>query len=364
MPSPGGSSSAENGVTVIPYQPPAAQILYFGNVINGTQSVYVGQEIALTTQQIVLPGNLYVSGYLWNVPGTAVASFSASAAGGSVTGLPTLTYNPGVTFYWVSSGGSPFTVTYSYCVSNGQCSPQSSATFSVAAPTGAGVTVSTDTMHVWPNYLAPNLPGPVLLQFGNTQPNSTTQGITYSVSSTTSPPAQNQGTYSWVQLISKYVVTYMTNAGSQTCQPDGFLGNPPLVPPDPNPELDSKYPAYTGNAGEDSPPSPAEPWDPIGEADTTFAATTYLMWTPNPDSECTSGAACVIPVPLGSFNWGWSGDAINTMVSQSNGTNWILSCGSNTQGNNVTFQTSNPAEDPNYSYPVWQHRFDGSASCP
>lgn len=159
-----------------------------------------------------------------------------------------------------------------------------------------------------------------------------------------------------IQLIKSDVITQITNTtavtGSQySCQPAAFQASPP----DPNPELDIGYP-MTGNSASDSPFTDLAPFvgTVIGEAGRKFSAIMYLMWTPNADSACNTGT-CKIPVPLGNVSWWWSGDAINSLVPQSNGTNWILSCGSNAQPQNITFQSSNPAQPPNYSYPVWQH---------
>jgi hypothetical protein len=221
-----------------------------------------------------------------------------------------------------------------------------------------------DWVHIWPNYLSSQLPGPALLQLGDARPGAT-QGVQYSVSSGTSPPPQNSGTYSWVQLISRYTLTYITETGQITCQPGGFLGIPPPGPPDPNPELDTRYPNFTGNSGEDSPPVPLQPFppEPSGEGGVRFSATTYLRWTPNADPACTSGAACVVPVPLGSFSWGWPGDATNTLAVQDDGTTWLLKCPT-TQPTPGAFIPSIPSQDRNYSYPVWQHRFDGNVYCP
>jgi hypothetical protein len=70
----------------------------------------------------------------------------------------------------------------------------------------------------------------------------------------------------------------------------------------------------------------------------------------------------VIPVPLGSFHWRWSGDAINTLTQQANGTTWIRSCPTSrpTPG---SFNPSNPGQDSDYSFPVWQHTDDGNFIC-
>jgi hypothetical protein len=212
-------------------------------------------------------------------------------------------------------------------------------------------------VNVAPNYAPSYYPGPYLLELGDGSRGGS-PGIQYSVSPATTPPPGNMGSYSWVQLIVKYVASYLTTTGRVDYESVSVVGDPnanPPIPPDPNPQLDSSYPYATGNSAEDSPAIPLQPFTPIGEGGATFVAATYLMWTPNKDASCTSGANCVVPVPLGSFTWSWSGDAVNTMAQQADGTTHCLNCPTTnpTPGN---FQASNPANDPNYSYPVWQHK--------
>jgi hypothetical protein len=59
-------------------------------------------------------------------------------------------------------------------------------------------------------------------------------------------------------------------------------------------------------------------------------------------STCTGS----IPVPLGYVNWGFCGDAINTVPSQNaNNQQWILSCGGPSP--------ATPAVQSSSSYPTW-----------
>jgi hypothetical protein len=60
-----------------------------------------------------------------------------------------------------------------------------------------------------------------------------------------------------------------------------------------------------------------------GERAEVFNAITYLMWTPTADSNCTDGALCTVPVPLGSLSWNFQGDTINTLQQNSSNTTWI-----------------------------------------
>src|SRR5690348_915750 len=59
-----------------------------------------------------------------------------------------------------------------------------------------------------------------------------------------------------------------------------------------------------------------------GEVARSFGAKMYLMWIPQVlsinSTSCPNGNSCTIPVPLGSFDWFWSGDGINTLQPQSN----------------------------------------------
>lgn len=87
----------------------------------------------------------------------------------------------------------------------------------------------------------------------------------------------------------------------------------------------------------------------------SFRATMYFMWTPTAASQCTGSPSkpCVIPVPLGSVAWGFSGEAINTLSSTAgvSGTTWTLNqCSAGTAGQ---FQRSNGAA----GYPTWTTEF-------
>lgn len=365
-----------------------------GNICNGgtnitTKSVVVGQQIAFTAcfpeankSGVTITSEAWTStsssGAVKTVPwGTVVSGYNASTTKGCVVKFGNYTsgdctapassgatcgtanYCDFPTFYWVDTGGngSTFTIKYTYTLSGTTYTGSASLTFDVQGVTGAGISPPiVSTVNVATNYAPSYYPGPYLLELGDGSPNGT-PGIQYSVSSTTSPPSNNAGTYSWVQLIVKYVSSYLTTTGRVNYESVSVVGDPsanPPIPPDPNPQLDSLYPYATGKSAEDSPAIPLQPFTPIGEGGATFSAITYLMWTPNADSSCASGSSCVVPVPLGSFTWGWSGDAINTLAQQANGTTYYRNCPTTkpTPGN---FQVSNPAKDPNYSYPVWQH---------
>jgi hypothetical protein len=69
------------------------------------------------------------------------------------------------------------------------------------------------------------------------------------------------------------------------------------------------------------------------------------------------------PVPLGSATWWWNGDAINALVSQSNGTMWMLNCGTCAQGSNITFLPANSTSSNNYSYLSWANTVPLNPGC-
>jgi hypothetical protein len=245
-------------------------------------------------------------------------------------------------------------------VSNGQCSPQSTASFSVAAPTGATATATTSGVNIV------NSSGG-LLAFQTVT--GSAPGIKLLAQSTL--PPGNSGSYQWVQLINSDQSQFINSAPNNPHTCTTFTG-PAGVP-----ELDGTYPygngigtvyttSVTNDTAKDSPDSGLP--SIYGELQRSFNATMYLRWIPNPDSKCTAGSACTIPVPLGSSSWWWVGDAINTLTSQPNGTNWILNCGTNacgqnTQNPNITFQRASPGTDQNYSYLTWANTVPLDSGC-
>ena len=203
-------------IQALPAPPP--QIVFRGNnVAQTTQTVYVGQQIALS---VPAPTNgLTVQSQSWsNPPGTAVGGYTASAASGVVIPLPAPT-GPRFTFYWVDAGTSR-QMTYTWTLSNGT-SNSANVTFSVIGPTptgsnGAFMTATVGTVNVWPADVAFNgrskgFPG---LEFGNSK---NSNGIDFNVTAT-SP--NNNGTFQWVQVIRSNTTRYL----SSTPTPNGSLG--------------------------------------------------------------------------------------------------------------------------------------------
>jgi hypothetical protein len=367
---PGGSLSATSQVAVSPYVPPAATILYFNGSIPAT--VYVGQLISLTTNASSISA-LPPTSYSWSFPasntGTVIASWSGnSSSGETATSLsPTSLTSAAISFYWVSAGNSsPVTnsIQYAYCVNNSlaQCSSTSTASFSVAAPTSPTATTTTTGASIV------NSSGG-LLAFQTAT--GSAPGIKLVAQS--SLPSGNNGSYQWVQLLNSDQTQFINAQGPRTCTT--FTG------PAGTPELDGTYPygngtgtvtttSVTDDTAQDSPNSglPSN----YGELQRSFNATMYLRWAPSAGGSCTAGNACTIPIPLGSATWWWNGDAINTLVPQGNGTNWVLACGDCSQGqqnpNNVpptiTFQAAPaPGSSNNYSYLTWSNTVPLGGGC-
>jgi hypothetical protein len=140
--------------------------------------------------------------------------------------------------------------------------------------------------------------------------------------------------------LSKYNIHYVNSKyGREACALDV------------SPELDGLYSPYVdvGSQYEDNPfvplSDPTDATNSVGEAETLFNAAAYLMWKPNAATGCTAGAACNIIVPLATLSWTWTGDTINTLTNQPNGTTWMLT-GCQACSNNPLHSTN--------SYPVWQ----------
>ena len=120
---------------------PAPTMKLAGNPITGTQSVIVGQPIALSAS-VSLPACMSLSGQQWTpsssgTPGTPIGGYSASRTSGSVKPLPAKT-NSTYTLYWVYPANS-VNATYQYTMSGGGSSvssPVATATFNITGPTG------------------------------------------------------------------------------------------------------------------------------------------------------------------------------------------------------------------------------------
>lgn len=353
------SGSPSFNVTIVPIQAPPPQILYFGNTVPGLQSVTVGQQIALTAQ---IPTTIDIASYSWSLsgPGGVIKSFSSDATNGEQpTALTSMDFTqPGLTFYWVSTGGltealNP--VNFSYCLVNQQCSAPITANFDVTGPNeSAQPTITTTQINVL-HGTKTTKKGPVTGDWLVYQSLSSQAGITFLAPDSTSLPASNQGSYQWVQMLSQDAHTFINKNGAGSCST--------LVTSDI--ELDTAYPyqavqnstRLNGVLNDTAVDVPAVFLaSAIGEWRRVFMATMYLRWIPDPDGACTAGAACTIPVPLGKASWKLSGCAINRQKAAENMTNWIKSCpGDPQQPQTVIYQPTTPAAGNNFGYVNWSH---------
>jgi hypothetical protein len=323
-----GGSPIGSAVATVQAMTPMPQIMFNGSNITGTtQTVRAGQKIALS---VSAPSNYSIVSQSWSSPpGSAVGGFNVSSSSGSVVPLPSAT-TQNYTFYWADSGNSR-QITYTYTLDNGQ-NNSATATFNVEGPANSNIKATPGTVNIWPVGIAAGGQGnQPYLEFGNAGTNT---GMSFEASADL--PESDQGAYSWVQLIQSYSQVYC----SGKC-------NPPQMS---LPGLDNTYPYSDGSTASDSPG--------IGivaansEEALDFHATMYLMWTPTVSSQC-SGDSCAIPIPLGSINWQFSGDAINTLSSLTgvSGTSWVLNnCSS---GGASQFIPNNGSS----AYPTWTNTF-------
>ena len=118
------------------------------NITNNSsnpQSVVVGQQIVLYASYGT---GVSVTSQSWNLPGTVVAGYSASASSGSLNTNVTRNQQS-TTFYWVFplSGSQTVTFTLNYSV-NGTAEPPATvqATFNVTAPSPSAPTVTLEAV--------------------------------------------------------------------------------------------------------------------------------------------------------------------------------------------------------------------------
>jgi hypothetical protein len=317
------------------------------NVAEKTTSAAVGQEIMLTGQAPNAACVSATASQQWSMPSStnAVGGYTATASppNAAVTPLPTDTtstsYGP---FYWISP--ATYTMTYQYTLTNGETSPVSTAKFKVGGPkevkvytcggsvppTGCTNTTALGTVVI--------TPGPAL-GFGDATYSNT--GIQFTASATAPP-----GDFSYVQEITNDVITETPSDGSavQTCYP--------LEVPTPGvfPGLDTSYPYSTGATTTDN-PGTGTLTNVDKKVSRAFSAQMYLLWTPTAAADCTGGASCTIPVPLGSVSWRFNAAA---KLTNSALDTWTVTSG---KGSAKAFVASN-------SYPTWTSWVEyGGMSC-
>jgi hypothetical protein len=329
-----GGSGATNSLPISVVLPaaPTPTIKLGGNSISGTQSVVVGQQIALSGS-VSLPACMSKSSEQWTPSssssvGTPIGGYAGSATSGSVTSLPSTTSST-YTFYWVYPATS-VPVTYQYSMSGGGSavsSPVASATFNITGPSGGTMTnthFSSVTVKDWSGTCTPDGAGPYfvygsLAVSGNT-PSCTSTG-TVGISFSTSGYSNFSGGDWWfVQLLNSQTITVGTSTCTSTSGKDGPYPNPP-------PENDSPFFHLLSTDRSIS---------------RSFNAAMYLMWK--------SSTANSIPVPLGYQVWGFSGSA-NCSASCGSAANWIPTT-SGTPGPVGTFVQST-AQQSSFGYPKW-----------
>jgi hypothetical protein len=216
--------------------------IYFGgtDITNNTESVVVGQQIALSTQY-TLPSGITVQNRSWSVAGTTIGGYTASNAGGAIS-QPTFNQDS-TTFYWVYAGNS-LNVTFTLNLSDGS-SPSASATFNVSGVGSPSMTAQNyGSLSIQTLTGCSGVPTGPWLEYGNytgdapTCPEPTlsgTPGIKF-IASGTQP---SSGAFKFVQLINSDNNTYTTTGGTETCY---FSAG-----------LDKEYPYATGGQTIDGP---------------------------------------------------------------------------------------------------------------
>jgi hypothetical protein len=321
-------------------QAPAPSIMFGGNNVTGTtQSVVVGQQIALSSS-VSLPSCMSISSQAWSTPGgTAVGGYTASSSSSSasVTALPS-TNNSSFTFYWAYPASS-LGMSYQYTMSGGGGSvnsPAATTTFNVTGPTGGSMTTTAYTQLTIANLSScvingTPVPAGPWLAYGNLTGSCTAiQGNPVGI--TFNPPTgysnSSNGAFTPVQLLSSDALSGSVNSTG-------------------TPGLDGSYPYSPALPTNDSPTTNLLSSD--RSITRTFVANMFLMWQSN--------TANSIPVPLGYQTWGFSGTAAcssncgsaSSWAATTNGTpgnigNWVVSSPSQTSAGSTTLQ---------FGYPTW-----------
>jgi hypothetical protein len=318
-------------------------------------------------QQITLVGCLMSGGVpvanpaypAWGFTGDPwiTGGYSASNASGQEAAAPATNQQTFV-FYFVDGGDNGQPV---LSFTNGTVGPLNAAsvTFNVTGPTVPNVTIDAGWAGIfnitqgpvvngqpaWPAGLALGLGG-LGAPSGYTTPLA---GI--NLQAAAQPPSAPAGTYSWVQLLNYDTIQAITQTGTVN------LSLTPASTFAAGPVLDTQYPyASTYQSSPQGSPNDSaidgaylifcQGW---GEFARSFSATIYLLWTPAAGATGCSGSACTIPIPLGSVNWQWAGDAINTLYPTTTG--WTVSppsgCTGPSQGS--IYQAFAPVS----AYPSW-----------
>jgi hypothetical protein len=349
LPAYSGEPSVSNEVDEAVDAAPAPTILFNGQsnvngqpVANNTASpipVVAGQKVRLDVQW---PAGVAPQAQSWaGLPQNTIASFNPSASSNQAVSLP-IAYRGNcqtftescLVFYFTSAGGAE-SVTYNYTLS-GQPQVAATVNFTVSGPSQPNVSVKTGTVR---NEVTTNF-GLILAIDGVPVTGGTAGMWAQAPAPLASWPA---GNYSWAQILSQFRVQYRgPQLGSQAFVQAAL------------PVLDGVYP-YNVTSKTNVPADTVtdNPYSslaqPCAEVATVFSATMYLLWTPAAQASGCTGLNCTIPVPLGSFNWGYGCDSINTLnpSAPSNVGGWVLAgCEHPTIAASPQFQAS-------ASYPNW-----------
>src|ERR1043166_1502218 len=333
-----GSPDGTFTVQVQAAMAPPPQIIFNGNNVAGTtQTVFAGQQIALTG--IPPGGGFVVVNGGWSNHVTTVGGYGNGSggppgpAGGHVLPMPSTNCpssgNCNLTYYYVAFPGTD-TMTLTYNLAN-NTTVSATVTFNTTGPTG----------NVLPNaFLQPDSTsvvitnatnGSAFMQMGHSP---ASPGVGVFINDNLTLP---QGNVVWVQIIKSTTLTTIF---------DPSFGFTP--PPNLGLGLDGGYPypprfvSLTGpNAATDAPGRSLS--SSMGLGSDTFDATMYVMWDPaipGPgQTSCTpptvdttttpytfKASNCAsIPVPLSSIEWKWSGCSINQGAGST--PNWVVQCG-------------------------------------
>jgi hypothetical protein len=304
----------------------SVQIVFGGKNITGTtQSVVVGQQIALTGSFTPPPG-VTVTGQSWSVAGTTVGGYSASSSSGATVG--TNFSGTSTTFYWVypSTVGNPLSVTITLKLSDGT-QPVGRTSFNVTGPTNGTMTSTAYNQLTIDDWSANGnciSPAGIYLVYGSFSWSSTcaiqgTSGISFSGSVS----GGSGGSILLVQLVNSGSLS-----GGRSCT---------LTP-----GLDTAYPyPYTNDS----------PSVVLLSTYTTLSRTEnftmYMMWQSN--------TANSIPVPIGYQQWGFQGSA-NCSSSCGSAANWKATTQRAGLSGGFVAATST---QPNYGYPTWSGKVGG-----
>jgi hypothetical protein len=313
------------------------------NQANAQLTPIVGQRIAFVGCIPALTGDLAVISESWTPSSpsatSSIANFTVSSAPELKETIDSVTatscqvglscvYNP---FYFVT-GGTTTTFTFSYTLNNGQTGT-APVTFASQGP--QGVTLSVRAGTAVQQY---QIGGKDVIGLGNANQNATS-GIFFAPS--VSASATVPGRYSWVQIVTK----------DEEGTVDPLIGKD-VIPSGPGiPGLDTSYP-YSNDQGEIGDAPYIGLLSKEGETGQSFAATMYLMWTPQAATNCQAGSACTIPVPLVSAAWSFQDDTVNTLNPSMPGTyhNWLLNACSALNSGTLITPLSKSSD-----YPMWNN---------